>query len=111
QGEWLLLVRNPRVGRLVPDPFGRRVRVTGDRIGDTRRGLPLPGHLAIGAIDGFRLELTLHLDDGRSYVPWRVPSACDGAPLHLVGRDILWWEFPRDIGVYDGGLNLRRARD
>jgi hypothetical protein len=109
QGERLLLVGRAGADSVVPDPFDRRLRVTGDRIEDTRTGLPTPGHLAIGAVDGRRVVLTLRRDDGRSYWPWRVPYRVDGDTLHVQGRDILWWDHPRDLGLYGGGLHLRRV--
>jgi hypothetical protein len=85
QGEWLLLVGRAGADSVVPDPFDRRLRVTGDRIGDTRSVLPTPGHLAIGAVDDCFLVLTLSLDDGRPYGPGRVPYRFDGDTLHVEG--------------------------
>ena len=57
------------------------------------------------------VELTLVYNDGRTAGPWHGQYKLDGDTLtiRIVDRSFLWWDYPYEMALYGGGLNLRRV--
>jgi hypothetical protein len=113
QGEWRLWVCGAAGPPLVPDPADRRLWIEGDKIRDTRRVVghkdQPPPHYKIGEIADGSVELTLVYNDGRTAGPWHGQYKLDGDTLtiRIVDRSFLWWDYPYEMALYGGGLNLR----